>query len=732
MHMKWMRFFACILFFAASDVTAQFSFKKTDSVQVFNFNNQKLQLAFAGGFNYMQFSEIDLNYDGINDLFAFDRSSNKITTFINQNIPDSISYSYSPEYIKYFPNDLKSWALLRDYNGDGKADIFTQNTGGIKVYRNTGAANNGLQFTYFKDKIYTKYNATDSLPLFVTSVDIPSISDIDNDGDIDIVTFSANSYYAEYHKNKTKEKYSNTDSLEFEASTVCFGNFKEDQSNCDIFLNQPCFNKSNDAVEKDINHSGSAILAFDVDNDHDQDLLISDISCNTIKHIVNGGDSAVANATSIDINYPSYSTPIQQSIFPCPFLIDVNNDGKKDLVMSPNSSTGSENTHSVMLYNNTSNNASYTFNFAQDNFLQGEMIDNGEGAFPAFFDYNNDGLKDFILGNTGRYANGELRSRLMLFQNIGNANYPKYKIINEDFLNFSSVSNINNLACTFGDLDADNDADLIIGNANGELLYYENTPVSGISNFTLADPNYQGIDIGYNAAPQLVDVNRDNLLDILIGTSVGRIKYYQNIGTAQAAQFVLITSTFGNVFTGMSGIVLTDGYCTPQLFDVNGSYHLLCGSKVGRIFSYDNIDGNLNGAFDIADTNYLYIWEGRNSSLAIADINNDGQKDLLVGNISGGLNYYSGDITGNIQQHDERKFSIQVFPNPASNIINITSDAEIINIEIYNINGATLWQQSSVHSKKISISTEQITQGMYIVKCLHAAGISYSKIMIKN
>ena len=727
-----MRIFLLLFIIANSDVAAQFSFKKTDSVQVFNFSNKKLQLAFAGGFNYMQFSEIDLNYDGVNDLFAFDRSSNKIITFINQNIPDSISYVYAPEYIKYFPSDLKSWALLRDHNCDGKADIFTQNAGAIKVYNNTGDASIGLQFQFLKDKIYTKYNATDSLPLFVTSVDIPSITDVDRDGDLDIITFSANSYYEEYHKNFTKERYNNCDSLEFEVSTVCFGNFKEDQSNCDIYLNQPCFNKKRDAVEKDMNHSGSATLAFDVDDDHDQDLLISDISCNTIKLIVNGGDSSVANATSIDVNYPSYSTPIVQSIFPCPFLIDVNNDGKKDLVTSPNASTGSENQHSVMLYTNTSNNASYTFNYTQDNFLQGEMIDNGEGAFPAFFDYNNDGLQDFILGNTGRYDNGELRSRLMLFQNIGNAHYPKYKLIDEDFLNFSAVSNINNLACTFGDLDGDNDADMIIGNANGELLYYENNPSNGLCNFVLADPNYEGIDIGYNATPQLIDVNRDNLLDILIGNSVGRIKYYQNIGTAQAAQFILITSTFGNVFTGINGIVLTDGYCTPQLFDVNGSYHLLCGSKVGRIFHYENIDGNLNGNFDAVDTNYLHIWEGRNSSLAIADINNDGQKDMLIGNISGGLNYYSGDITGGIRKDGEQKNSMHVFPNPASALININSDDIINSIELFDVNGNLLMHQGALHTRKISIPTEQFSSGMYIIKCMQAAGISYSKIMIKN
>lgn len=730
--MKLSRCTLLLLMCSFSLLKAQFSFRKTDSLTVFNSSGTKLQMPFAGGFNFMQFSEIDLNYDGVNDLFAFDRSSNKIITFLNNNISDSVSYTYAPAYRSLFPNDAKSWVLLRDFNNDGKADLFTQNAGAIKVYLNSGNASSGLQFTYFKERIYSKYNATDSLPLFVTSVDIPSITDIDFDGDLDIVTFSANSYYVEYHKNYSKERYGTSDSLEFEASTVCFGNFKEDQTNCDIFLNQPCFNKSYQEVEKDLNHSGSATLAFDVDNDHDNDLLISDISCSSIKHIVNGGDSAVANAISIDLNYPSYSTPIHQSIFPCPFLVDVNNDGKKDLLVSPNASTGSENTNSVMWYKNTSTDASFQFAYMQSNFLQGEMIENGEGAFPAFFDYNNDGLQDMIVGNIGRYSNAELRSRLMLFKNIGSNNHPSYQLIDDDFLGFSSQSNINNLICTFGDIDADADADLIIGNANGELLYFENNPIAGISNFVLVDANYEGIDVGYNAAPQLIDVNRDNLLDLLIGTSTGRIKYYKNIGTAQAAQFLLETSAFGNVFTGINGVVLTDGYCTPQLFDVNGSYQLLCGSKVGRIFRYNNIDGNLNGNFNVVDTNYLHIWEGRNSSLAIADINADGQKDMIIGNLSGGLNYYSGDITGSIQEEEMQCNTLQVYPNPVKDYVSIQCNNKLKAIAVVSLSGETILHHTCYELSQVTLSTASLSSGVYLIKAEHTQGISYSKIIITH
>ena len=88
--------------------------------------------------------------------------------------------------------------------------------------------------------------------------------------------------------------------------------------------------------------------------------------------------------------------------------------------------------------------------------------------------------------------------------------------------------------------------------------------------------NYSNIDVGNNAAPQLVDVNRDGKLDLIVGNYVGKIRYYQNNGTSQSPVFDEITTFFGNVFTGIdNGVTLNDGYCIPQLFDVAGTYHLL-------------------------------------------------------------------------------------------------------------------------------------------------------------
>lgn len=729
------KLFYCIAFLLliALKTYAQFGFNKTDSVQIYQ-NNIALKLPWAGGFNYMQFSEIDLNYDGIKDLFAFDKSSNKVITFLNEGTENTVSYKYAPQYIKKFPTTMRDWVLLADYNCDGKEDVFTQNQGAIKIHRNTGNAISGLQFETAVEKLYSIYYF-DSIPLYVSSVDIPSISDIDSDGDLDIVTYSVNGYYVEYHQNLSKETYGNCDSLKFSLATSCWADFKEDQSNCSIYLNLPCGNmvhENNSEEDRNTNHSGSALLAINLDGDADKDLLVSDISCSTITGITNGGNIAHAFGTQQDNTFPNYDTPINISIFPTPFYLDVNNDGIKDLLASPNTSVGSENRLSSWYYKNTGTTDNPNFKYQQNDFLVGEMIDNGEGAYPAFFDYNSDGLLDFVVGNIGRFVNSEIKARLMLYKNIGTANYPKYSLEDDDYLGLSTTTNLNYIVPAFGDLDADGDVDLLLGAIDGKLTYYLNIAASGtIANFQLVQTYFSNIDVGNNAAPQLVDVNRDGKLDLIVGNYVGKIRYYQNNGTSQSPIFDEITTFFGDVFTGIdNGVTLNDGYCIPQLFDVAGTYHLLCGSKSGRIFRYGNIDGNLSGTFTKIDTNYAQIWEGRNSAIAIADINNDGQKDMIIGNVCGGLNYYSGDITAGTKENDFTDNNVKLFPNPVMNFVTISSAKIIETIIVYNCLGQIVMSVTNIDSNSKKLNVEQLNDGVYLCKVISEAKSQFEKIII--
>ena len=163
--------------------------------EVFSENGLQFKSALSGGINTGQFSEIDLNLDGIMDIIVFDKSGNKLSPFIN----DNGNFIYSPEYRDNFPS-MHDWVLMTDYNCDGKNDIFTYSSGGMAVYRNT--SNTTLSFTQVTTLVMSNYG-TSNWNIYISSVDIPAITDVDYDGDLDILTFSILGGFVEYHKNKS-------------------------------------------------------------------------------------------------------------------------------------------------------------------------------------------------------------------------------------------------------------------------------------------------------------------------------------------------------------------------------------------------------------------------------------------------------------------------------------------------------------------------------------------------
>ena len=104
---------------------------RNDTVKVKQ-NAKYLTLPWATGLNATQASPYDFNGDGLMDLFFFEPNSmanyetgDKINPFINVGGSGQIKYRYAPEYREGFPA-LEEYALLRDYNCDGKPDIFTR------------------------------------------------------------------------------------------------------------------------------------------------------------------------------------------------------------------------------------------------------------------------------------------------------------------------------------------------------------------------------------------------------------------------------------------------------------------------------------------------------------------------------------------------------------------------------------------------------------------------------
>ena len=598
---------------------SQINFTNNNDVTVFK-NGQELQNPWAGGLNFCQFSKIDLNLDGINDLFIFDKSGKNGTRNGNKKVPflfdlNTNSYTYAPEYINSFP-ELSDWVLLVDYNQDAKSDIFTSFNSSIALYTNNSDDVLSFNFT----KILTSDAGFGPINLYVSGSDIPAIVDVDGDEDIDILTFNPAGSHVYYHENKSIQMFGNSDSINLIRSDECWGKFQEDFSTNSVTLDLDENCNEIDDGGRSARHSGSTLLAFDINPSKNQslELLLGDLTYDNMVMLFNDGTPEESLIIDQDLNFPSYNQPINLTKFPGAFYLDVNNDDLKDLIISPNGVNVSENHKNILLYQNTGINedGEIQFSFIENDFLVKTMIDVGSNATPIFQDLNNDNLHDLIIANKGYFDNGNYNSSLSMFENIGTIENPIFNFVTDDFANLSEIlglsPSIQALHPTFGDINNDGNIDMILGDNNGELYLFENDG-STLSNWpTFSDYELLNIDVGSFATPQLVDLNRDGLLDLIIGERMGidngvynGINYYQNTGSVTNPQFEDYTPELPSgeldenqneiIIKSLGGIHLADpvyltAYTAPQIFELNNKYYLAVGTEQGQISLYNNIE----------------------------------------------------------------------------------------------------------------------------------------------
>lgn len=721
-HFKFLIFFQLSTLFYYAQVNVY-----RDTISVYE-SGAKLKMPWAGGLNFSSFTQIDINSDGKKDIVGYDKisgSGGRLRAYLNAGGTGEATYLHAYNYQEQMPS-VAEWALFFDYNNDGKADIFTYTTGGIKVFKNTSIGSN-LSFVLEKPLIMSDYNPG-GLPsvsnLYCNAVALPGIADMDNDGDLDILSFSVFGIQIEYHKNMSQELYGHADSLVFDMVDECWGDMKE--SNCAVELNICPFMKIYQGIVKDsinkVLHSGSCIMCFDRNGDGDQELILGDISCSSVFFVENEGDSSnahIGDSTALYPNYPDKASTnaIKLNSFPCTFHLDVNNDGFKDLIASPNAIAGSENYQSVWYYKNASTTSTVSFVFQKKNFLQEDMMEFGEGAYPVLFDADADGKKDLIVGNLGYYNGSTNKSKLAYYKNIGSSSIPSFSLITRDYQSFSAF-NIYSMAPTFGDLDNDGDKDLIIGDINGSLHYFENT--SGPSNpavFSNHVANYQGIDVGSFAYPQLFDVDKNGILDLVTGSQNGKIDFRKNTGTVFSPTFISQSAFFGGIDVRQPGWVT--GYSMPHLFNDGGTTKLIVGSEIGNLYLYDNIDGNLAGSFNRVDTTLFHINEGPRCAPFFEDITGDGKRDLFLGNYAGGLAFFNSTnvnaVGVNELLNDDH---VVVYPNPASGTINISINDHsysAVTIRCFDVLGNEVFEKKTFN-KSVSIDVSEFSKGIYFIQ----------------
>ncbi|MBD3637279.1 MAG: T9SS type A sorting domain-containing protein [Crocinitomicaceae bacterium] len=730
----------------------QFGFERIDTITVINGTVQ--EMPWAGGLDYPQFSNIDLNWDGTEDLFVFDRTCNKMLTFLHTGTPGVAEYVYAPQYEAEFP-EMTDWALLVDYNCDGKKDIFTYTIGGGRVFKNIGNSGVGHQFELAKPNLKTWLWGSEGF-MYISSVDMPAIVDIDGDSDIDVLTFGVGGQSIEYHKNLSMETYGVCDSLYYETKNLCWGRFRESSSSNSVTLydttSYPCDNPigneefvipfSNKAGER---HSGSTVLALDMNNNGVMDLILGDISYPTMTLLMNGGTAPNQNSAMVsqDPNFPSNTTPVNVDIHPAGYHVDVNNDGIRDLLVAPSSKVGSENREGVLYYDNTSTDLAPTFNYIQKAFFQEEMIEVGSGSLPVFFDHNADGLKDLLVSVQGRYdtVSSNPVSYIAYYENTGTQANPEFTFITDDYQNISQLGLGSQIAYypTFGDLDNDGDEDMILGEYDGYSYYMENTGGAGnpaifntysILNDNTGSPIFEGT----YAYPHLVDLDRDGDLDLVMGKRSGKLTYYENTGNASISIFTQVTQNLGGV--DVSEWWNVEGHSIPQFLDIDNEYHLILGSKVGTLHYYDNIEGNIAGTWNLVDSTMENIYIGTKSAPAIYDLTNDNRLEMVLGNQRGGLALYKSAPLSDVGVKENAFSALMIYPNPAK--FHITVDLGAIAYEemstttlvLYDLMGRKILEQN-VPSKVFNIDLSGLSKGTYLLEISNGSAVTSRKILIQ-
>lgn len=716
-------------------------------------NGTQLTNALAGGLNNPQLSEVDFNNDGIMDLFVFDRKGNVILPFLHDGVPGSTNYVYAPEYAAGFP-ELREWVILRDFNGDGIADLFAYSNvpgiDGIMVWRGYYDEQNRIAFrqVMFPNPfrlIYFPLPNTSQTQLYVTRIDYPAIVDVDGDGDLDILTFGVAGGYLEYYANRSIEMGFGTDTLIYRLVSTCWGGFYESGFTEAVDLAPApgqCFSPllpDDGALEA--RHAGSTVLAFDINGNGLKDLFLGDISFNNINFLTNSGTPQTAWIAAQDNFFPSYDVTVDLPVFPAAFHIDLDRDGKMDLAVAPNSAAGSEDREVIWWYRNTQG-VPHVFELQQRNFLVETMIDLGTGANPTFADVNGDGLIDLLIGNGNFYQPfGAKASRLYLFLNVGTATEPAFQLADDDFLGMSQIAAATfNLAPTFGDMDGDGDLDLLIGEDFGLLFYFEN--IAGPGNpmqFAPVAYPFMDIDVGIASTPLIYDLNRDGLPDLVIGNRNGMIRFYPNLGTPGQPFFqpdiaAPNVSALGRIDARSPGFFT--GYAAPAIAEVDGEFRIFTGSEEGRIKAYTVLEDDYEATFPLLSNAWGSIRTGARSRLAFADLNSNGLMEAAVGNERGGIQIFATDLPAQPATsvfENASQVQVKVFPNPASEAVFFSlpeSGSEAIMFHLFSADGRLVrkgQRQGPVWQESLS----DLPAGLYVWR-IHGKPGNFSGKVIKR
>ena len=240
---------------------------------------------------------------------------------------------------------------------------------------------------------------------------------------------------------------------------------------------------------------------------------------------------------------------------------------------------------------------------------------------------------------------------------------------------FNGVNVGGNAAPFLMDLDGDRDLDLIVGRLDGTLSYYKNTGTKTAPIYTLqtgtANP-FNGFDVGSNSTVAFQSIDTDTDYDLIVGNSVGVLSYYKNTGNNSAPVFTAQTST-ANPFNGFD----VGGYSAPYIADLdfNSVRDVVVGEDGGLLNYYKNTGSPSAPAFTLQTGtanpfNSINFGTLIHTTPILIDFDLDGDFDLILGLSTGVLYYYK-----NTGSKTAPAFTVQTGTANPFNVIDMGADS---------------------------------------------------------
>lgn len=561
----------------------------------------------------------DLDGDGDFDLII-GKGDGTLTYYRNDGTARNAFWTLVPGFFTMDAGDNAA-AGFADLDADGDLDMALGNNAGFTAYyQNQGTAqtqNFVLQGTSLVGDVGTDAN--------------PEFRDLNNDGTFDLAVGRSDGFVQFFKNTGSPSSYAFTaegnvldDYLDY--STPSFADLDGD-GDFDLAVGNKLGTISlikNRGTASNFSFStqttfwmentqrGRTSDFADLDKDKDQDMIIGseDGYVYYYRNDGNATDPVFTYMRSMVGDWGSWTTPS---------FGDLNGDGDMDFVM------GRSDDNIVRYFRNDVSQSGFNFTLNTSDLI-GSV---GSYADPKFADMNGDSLLDLIVGSQD--------GRIRYFKNVGSSGTPAF-VSQADLISdqgdYTSIS--------VGDLDADGDKDIVLGESNDPYVrYFRNDGNATVQNFVLSTNNMLNAycrpgDGNSRCSPELVDIDNDGDLDLLVSNYNGFTRYWRNDGTPSIAVWSDQGDILGDWGTAV-GIALAD-------LDDDGTYDFIGGKDDGQIFYYNN-----EGTAQTANFQYVYAGPGGYQYLPysgdwakpeFADLNGDGNVDIAVGNSNGKITLY--------------------------------------------------------------------------------------------